>query len=215
MNLEKLKNLPLQERIAEFKKIRSKFASEKNQLNDIIGKLEGAVKEREAVAQNLSVSDRKVLKNEVKALAQSIKNVKARLIAKSQELGLVEKALAEAEQNIVHDERLFAEMQKQEKTKLEMMITELKKINETRELQQLEEEIRHAEIPEEVKKEVEHTADYMNRQNENFYKAEMNQFMEETAGYQARKQPDEDAKPTLYETAEQAKRKKELREDYK
>jgi len=208
----------VQQRIAEFKKIKEKFSIDKSKLSEIIEKLEAAVRERQALAQNLSVPDRKALKNEVKALAISIKNVKARLEQKTQELKLVEQALQEAEQHIMSDEKQLAEFEKQEKTKLELMINELNKREQTEQIQQLEEEIKNAEIPEEVKKEVEQSADYMQKQNENFYKAQMNQLFEQnTPDYQpAAQQKDEEPKATVYETAEQVRlKKKSINEDYK
>jgi hypothetical protein len=217
MNLNKLKNLPVQERIAEFKKIRSKFLSDKNKLAEIIEKLEAAIKERESFAQNLSAPDRKALKNEVKALAVSIKNVKARLHAKAEELKLVEQALAEAEQNIIHDEKQLVEIQKQEKTKLELMITELQKREQTEQVRELEEEIKQAEIPEEVKQEVGKTADYMQKQNENFYKAQTSQAADSAMGsYEpGQKEGEREQEQTFYETSEQAGFKKNQQDDYK
>lgn len=221
MNLDKLKNLSLTDRIAEFKKIRSKFSTEKNKLNEIIQKLEAAIKEREAFAQNLSIPDRKTIKNEVKALAASIKNVKARVEAKNQELKLVEQALNEAELHIAQDEKTLVELQKAEKNKLEIMITELNKVNQTDELHQLEEEIKQAEIPEEVKKEVEQSADYMNRQNDNFYKAQTTKMLEGVGNsdYDSNAQQEERGArnvQTFYETDEKGRRKaKDPKEDYK
>jgi len=223
MNLDKLKNLPLQERIIEFKKIRDKFVREKSKLIEITEALEDAIKEREAFANNLSTPERKALKNEVKSLAISIKNVKARLDAKNQELKLVEQALDEAEQNIVQDEKQLVEIQKQEKTKLELMINELNKREQSEQIRELEEEIKQAEIPEEVKKEIEQSIDYMDKQNENFYKSQMNQFFEENigSGYQSSQNQEEEkgvegAHTTFYETDDKGRvRVKDPKEDYK
>jgi hypothetical protein len=209
MQLDKLKGLPLTERIAEFRKIREKFALEKSKLNEIIGKLEAAIKEREAFAENLSAPERKTIKNEVRALAASIKNVRLRVDAKTEELKLVEQALSEAEHQIAQDEKTLAAFQKSEKNKLEMMITELNKTNQTEEIRLLEEEIKQAEIPEEVKKELEQSADYMQRQNDNFYKAQASKMLEEmNQGYDSKKQEEErGAVQTFYETDEKGRRK--------
>ncbi|MBW2995148.1 hypothetical protein KY312_02255, partial [Candidatus Woesearchaeota archaeon] len=106
-----------------------------------------------------------------------------------------------------------------ERTKLELMITELNKKNETQQIQELENEIKNAEIPEDVKKEVEQSADYMQKQNENFYKAQINQLFEQNTGsdYQPPSQEkDNEPKATVYETAEQVRlKKKSINEDYK
>jgi hypothetical protein len=222
MNLENLKNLPIQERIAEFKKVKEKFAVEKSKLSEIIVKLESAVKERNAFAQNISTPEKKILNNEVRALSASIKNVKARIDSKNEEMKLVEKAIAEAEQHIVESEKeLYESQQKEEKTRLEQMIRELNKNNETAQIKQLEDEIRIAEIPDDVKKQIGQTTDYMKQQNENFYKSQQTQMLEDNfagSGYKANSPNPEEERgtqiTTFYQQEEKVKSKQKEMKDY-
>ena len=173
MDLKELEKLPLQEKLAKFKELKEHFVSDKAKLNNVIKELEKAVAEREEFAKTTTIAGRKILKNEVRAITGSIKEAKLRVQAKEDELKMLEKALADAEQRIMRSEHeLELETNvKKEKSLQDMMVDEQRKKEQedTERKQSLEEQVKREEIPEEKKKEIESNPDYMKNKEENIY----------------------------------------------
>lgn len=186
MDLKSIEKLPLQERIQKLKEFKANFASQKARLHDVIKELERGVLERQEFAKATTSTEKKILANEVKALTASIKEVKLRIQAKEDELKLVEKSLAEAEQHITKSEIELEANAQDEKTRLEMMIIEQRKKQEEDDAKRsLEEQVKQAEPEEEVKKQIDANNDYMKKQEENLYIRKTNDFIEEAvSGYQ-------------------------------
>lgn len=214
MNLDKLKKLPLQDRIAELKKLKQKFLSEKNRIAKAIKELENEIKKREGFAQSVSSFDKKQLANEVQALTIGIRQVKSKLSAKEQELKLTEQALNDAEQQIMNGEKQAREVEQKEKNRLDQLIAELNQLREQNnkepaedllEKQLLEEETEKVKAPESM--------DYMKKQNENLYKSQTNRFFEEVEAQQTgytsnarQSQEEESAGQRFYKTDEKGRR---------
>lgn len=124
MEIESLKGLPLEEQIKELKKLKERFAKDKNALKDQIFELEDSKKQKDAFAKNLVASQRDHSAAEVSVIVSSIKNVKGVLTGKNKELMFVERAIKAAEDMLKKSEQEL-EDEEEERHEFELLLEQL------------------------------------------------------------------------------------------
>src|SRR3989338_8730506 len=123
MDLEKIRNLPLEEQIEELEKLKQEFADERERLKQTIRDFERSLKEKEAHARNLVASSREHSEAEISVIVGSVKRVKNELELKNKELLFLTHAIKQAAELIEGD---LDEVQEREaRRSLQLIIEQL------------------------------------------------------------------------------------------
>ncbi|MBW3013109.1 hypothetical protein KY325_01340 [Candidatus Woesearchaeota archaeon] len=125
MDIESIKGLPLEDQIKELKKLKERFAKEKEALKGQIFDLEDSRKQKEAFAKNLVASQREHTTAEVSVIVSSIKDVKGVLTDKNKELQFVEKAIKAAEDLLKKREQELEEEEEEAMHEFELLLEQL------------------------------------------------------------------------------------------